>query len=200
MSRLGSFFKLVGIFWKNGDKVIKLLDFMENQLPNVGVALENAGQLAILTSQAINGANGLAPGIVQVIGFAADAVNECGNKFKDIPQEIDNVKQVFHNLNLPSISFEKKHYSGPGFSFDIQIPSTSDCYPLQDVENFLAKQGYLVQEASSRLEGAHQKLQDLTIITANAGNQINQMGTDLKEAGRLLKGMGFITIPSFIIN
>lgn len=200
MSRLGSFLKLVGIFWKNSDKVIKLLDIMENQLPNVGKALENAGQLAILTSQAINGGNGLAPGIVQVIGYAADAVNDCGKKVKEIPPEIDNIKQAFHNLNVPSISFEKKHYSGPGFSFDIQVPSCSDWYPLQGVENFLDKQSYLVQEASSKLDGAQQKLHDLSLMTADAGNQLNQMGVDLKEAGRILKGTSSLTIPSFIIS
>jgi hypothetical protein len=200
MSRLGSFFKLIGIFWKNSDKVIKLLDMMENQLPNVGQALQNAGQLAILTSQAINGGNGLAPGMVQVIGFAADAVNECGNKVKDIPPEIERIKQTLHDLNIPSISISDKEYHGPGFKITVPIPSSSEWYPLRGVENFLAKEIELLQTASTQLDTTQQKLHLLSSKTADAGNQLNQMGIDLKEAGRLLKGMGSITIPSFIIN
>lgn len=185
MNKLGTFFKLIKLFWNNGDHLMKLLNLLESQLPHVGQALEDAGQMAILSSQVLNGS----PGAAQVIEAASVAVDDCGKKFRDVPAEIESIRIKLHELNLPSVTIEDKDYSvfhGVGH-VTIPTPTRSDWYPFRDIDNFLAKQKTLIQDASSKLTAAKLELHLLSGKIAEAGNHIRQTGADLKEAGRLLK-------------
>ena len=185
MNKLGTFFKLIKLFWNNGDHLMKLMNILESQLPHVGQALEDAGQMAILSSQVLTGS----PGAAQVIEAASVAVDDCGKKFRDASAEIGRIRIELHDLNLPSVTIEEKEYPvlfGAGH-VKIPTPTKSDWYPFRDIENYLAEQKSLIEDASSKLTTAKQELHLLSGKIAEAGNHIRETGADLKEAGRLLK-------------
>lgn len=189
MSRLSSFFQLFTLFWNRSDEIIRLINVLDSQLPNVGQALEGAGNMAILTGQTIDGGSGVPPGAAQAIEAAAAAIDDCGKKLQDVPAAIDSIKQKLHDVNVASVSIQNKDYSvlGGVGKVTVPTPTKTDWYPFRDIEDYLATQSSLVRDAAAKLDTTQQELNRLSQRMISAGGQIKQVGADLKEAGRLLK-------------
>lgn len=185
MSRLSSFFQLFTLFWNRSDEIIRLINVLDSQLPNVGQALEGAGGMAILTGQTIDGSNGAA----QAITAAAAAIDDCGKKLKDVPAAIDAVKSKLHDVNVASVTIQNKDYSVLGGAGKVTVPTPikTDWYPFREIEAYLTTQANLVRDAAAELDTTQQELNRLSERMVSAGGQIRQVGADLKEAGRLLK-------------
>lgn len=188
MSRLSNFVQLIKLCWNRSDELVRLLTVLDSQLPAVGQALEGAGDMAVLTGQTIDGSSGAA----QAIAAAAAAIDDCGKKLKDVPAAIDSVKQKLHDINVASVSLQNKDYSVLGGAGKVTVPTPikTDWYPFRDIELYLATQGNLVRDAAARLDTTQQELHRLSDQMTNAGGQIKAVGTDLKQAGRLLKEIG----------
>lgn len=191
MNKFQAILKFLGLLWTNGDQVIRLLEMLLAQLPQVGRSLETAGQVATLASQVIGGTASSTPNAAQQVKAAAAAIDTCCSRLEGTAQEVGSFRTSLGSLNLPTVTIKDRTYDVIGQFTGLQVtvptPELTNAYPFRTLDILFEVMLGQFGEASAQLRSGGQELDHLSTELADSGNSLYQLGVDLTEAGRLLK-------------
>ena len=192
MSKMSAFIKLGKLFWKNSDQIIKLFDLLMNQLPVVGKALEDAGKMAVVSSQILKSNDHSIPGISELLAATSSDMAAISQKIIEAKGKLSQFNTNITALSIPFVTIENKDYGIPivGGHITVPTPALNNVTPFSGFKANLDDAVSAFDEATKSVEFAEHKVSALSNSISNASENLNKLGQDLTEAGRLFKEFG----------
>lgn len=177
--------EVVNLVWNNRERIMQLVERLPELLRETGESIESAGASALSASALLVG-NKETPGVDDIAGLAASALERAQGEIQTVAQAMDRIGREIDDVRIPSVKAKYTDVMGYRLISGLDI---GESQMVDDAAKRLKGGSDRLEEIGKDLRAVAQHLRELGTAITKAGDDLNGVGTQLKESGATLRSL-----------
>lgn len=188
--------EVLRLIWRNGDRLIDLLDHLPATLKAAGQGMESAGEGAALAATALDGGPDGGAGAASALKEATAALEQVRRQVESIAESVRMAADAMDEFTIPTVTPRRQRFNlklvglgEPELVTGLDIREERPAFVEGITLRIRSQAEMLDTRLSEDLGKATEKLDRLSDSLTESGMRIRSVGDSLKAGGAALKGL-----------